>query len=105
MSDALFVAARFVDLPDAHAGIAPSLEPQAAGSPPIAPIRIQHSEKEPPFPYRVQHRGYWFYVDDADVQSKMFLEAMVAAYASRVGMKQTDDGQPQLVLPVGGGSS
>jgi len=51
----------------------------------------------------VQHRGYWFYVDDSELESKMFLEAMVAAYLSRVGSKQAGDAGPQVVLPVGGG--
>ena len=34
----------------------------------------------------------------------IFLEGMVAAYSSRVGSKQlNEDGQPQVVIPVGGG--
>jgi hypothetical protein len=66
-------------------------------------IRIRSAEQEPSFPYRVQHRGYWFYVDDSELESKMFLEAMVAAYLSRVGSKQAGDAGPQVVLPVGGG--
>ena len=67
------------------------------------PAIIIHSSKdEPAFQYRIQHRGYWFYVDDTELESKMFLEALVAAYSSRVGSKQAGDEKPQVVLPVGG---
>jgi hypothetical protein len=42
-------------------------------------------------------------VDDSEVESKIFLEAMVAAYSSRLGSKQAGEAAPQVVLPVGGG--
>jgi hypothetical protein len=103
MSDVINLAARFVEVPSAHVGIVPPLEPFGQGSPVISSVRIRSSEKRPPFPYRVQHRGYWFYVDDSDVDSKVFLEAMVATYSSRVGSKQAGEASPQVVLPVGGG--
>jgi hypothetical protein len=51
----------------------------------------------------VQHRGYWFYVDDTEIESKVVLEAIVAAFTSRVGSKEARDEAPQLVLPLGGG--
>jgi hypothetical protein len=54
-------------------------------------------------PYRIQHRGYWFYVDDSELEAKMFFEALVAAYSSRVGSKEAGDEKPQIVLPLGGG--
>jgi hypothetical protein len=41
-------------------------------------------------------------VDDTDLRSKMFLEAMVAAYTSRVGSVEATTQSPQVVLPVGG---
>ena len=41
--------------------------------------------------------------DDLDIRSKMFLEAMVATFTSRVGSKQPLDAGPQVVLPIGGG--
>jgi hypothetical protein len=42
-------------------------------------------------------------VDDASIDSKIFLEAMVAAYAARVGSVEAGVETPQVVLPVGGG--
>ena len=103
MSDAIHLAARFVDVPAAHTGIVPPVEPMAQTSSVASSVRIRSSKMEPSFPYRVQHRGYWFYVDDSELDSKVFLEAMVAAYSSRVGSRQAGEGQPQIVLPVGGG--
>ena len=64
-------------------------------------LHIRSSASEPAFQYRIQHRGYWFYVDDSEIESKAFLEAVVAAYSSRLGWKQSSEGQPQVVLPVG----
>ncbi len=103
MGDMINVATRFVDVPAAHAEMVAAPAMVTAGPAGIPTVRIRSSQEEPPFPYRVQHRGYWFYVDDYDLESRMFLEIMVAAYSSRVGSKQADDAAPQLVLPVGGG--
>ncbi len=63
---------------------------------------IDASETEPPFPFRVQHRGYWFYIDDTDIQSKVFLRYLVGMYKSRIGTRQAEGAAPQLVLPIGG---
>ncbi len=103
MSDMINLATYFVDIPTSHAEIVVS--PATIGQSPLElpPVRIRSSQTEPPFPYRVLHRGYWFYVDDSDLRSRMFLEAMVASYSSRIGSKQADDAAPQMVLPVGGG--
>jgi hypothetical protein len=101
MNDAINLAAQCVEVPAEHAHIVPSLGPEA-GESSISTLRIRSAREEPVFPYRVQHRGYWFYVDDTDLGSKVFLEAMVAAYSSRVGSKRAEDAPPQVVLPVGG---
>ena len=102
MADVISLAARFVDVPSPHTGIVISLEPLAGDNALISAIRIRSSEKTPASPYRIQHRGYWFYVDDSEIETKMFFEAIVAAYSSRVGSKQAGDQGPQVVLPVGG---
>ena len=78
-------------------------EPLARESVIMSSVRIRSSEQAPPSPYRIQHRGYWFYVDDSELESKMFFEALVAAYSSRVGSKEAHDEKPQIVLPLGGG--
>jgi len=103
MADILNLAANFVEVPPAHAKLVPPVEPVSGDPKVLAPLRIRSSKKEPPFPYRISHRGYWFYVDDLDIRSKMFLETMVATFTSRVGSQQPLDAGPQIVLPVGGG--
>lgn len=103
MADVLNLATHFVDVPAEHAGIVPPLEITVSQSSVMSAVRIRSAKDEPPFPYRVQHRGHWFYVDDTDINSKVFLEAMVTAYSSRVGSKQVGDDTPQVVIPVGGG--
>lgn len=102
MADVIGLATRFVGVPAVHADIAPGLDAMTMSGLDLPPVRIRSSKEEPPFPYRVQHRGYWFYVDDTDLESKMFLEAMVATYSSRVGSKRPDSAPPQIVIPVGG---
>jgi hypothetical protein len=102
MADAINLATQFVDVPAEHAGIVPSLEPLSLDSGAMSSIRIRSSREQPPYPYRIRHRGYWFYVDDTDIESKVFLEAMVAAYSSRVGSKGAQDEGPPVVLTVGG---
>jgi hypothetical protein len=91
-----------VDIPADHEDIVQPLVPRATESVRFPAITIHSSKEEPAFPYRIKHRGYWFYVDDTELESKMFLEALVAAYSSRVGSKQAGDEAPQVVLPVGG---
>jgi len=103
MADVINLATLFVEVPAAHGDIVPPVLQMAESTSKFPDIRIRSAEQEPSFPYRVQHRGYWFYVDDSELESKMFLEAMVAAYLSRVGSKQAGDAGPQVVLPVGGG--
>lgn len=103
MADAIVLASLFVEVPAPHAAIVPVIEPLARDSIAMSSVRIQSSEQAPPFPYRIQHRGYWFYVDDSELESKMFFEALVAAYSSRVGSKEAHDEKPQIVLPLGGG--
>ena len=103
MADVINLATRFVEVPAAHSDILPPLEPLTGDTSVLPSIRIRSSAERPPFPYRIQHRGYWFYVDDSEIEAKMFFEAIVAAYSSRVGSKQAGDAPPQIVIPVGGG--
>jgi hypothetical protein len=99
MIGVLSLASATVEVPEAHAGIVPPLDLFAED----VPVRIRSAKEEPSSPYRIRHRGYWFYVDDADVASKVFLELLVAAYSSRVGSMQAGDEAPQTVIAVGGG--
>jgi len=101
MGDVIGLSTRFVDVPAEHTGIVLTLDTVAAKAW-LPSVRIQSSKEEPQFPYRIQHRGYWFYVDDSDLESKIFLELLVTVYSSRVGSKRPDDAPPQIVIPAGG---
>ena len=62
---AIEIAAKSVDVPDEHQrrGIAPT---EAAINSGVAlPLRILHSQDQPTSVYRIQHRGYWFYIDES----------------------------------------
>lgn len=102
MIDVINLAGRFVEVPKAHQMFVPPIE-EGIDTSVAGLVRIRSSKDRPSYPYRIQHRGYWFYVDDTELESKAFLEAVVAAYTSRVGSKQAGDLAPQVVLPVGGG--
>jgi hypothetical protein len=97
------LALPFPEVPAEHHAIVPPLAPLAWDRKIMESIRIRSSKERPPFLYRIQHRSHWFYIDDSDIDSKVYLEALVAAYSSRVGSKQATDESPQAVLPVGGG--
>lgn len=103
MADAINLASQFVEIPQDHAVLVQPIKSISADGLVLPPVVIRSSKDEPPHPYRIQHRGYWFYVDDTDLESKIFLEVLVAAYSSRVGSRGAQDEGPQVVLPVGGG--
>lgn len=103
VADVLILAGHFVEVPAEHAQIVPPLERTVIESSILSLVRIRSSKEMPVYPYRVQHRGYWFYVDDTDFNSRFFLDAVVAAYSSRVGFKKAGEGAPEVVIPVGGG--
>lgn len=67
------------------------------------PLTIRSSKDQPLSPYRIQHRGYWFYIDDTDTVSKQIFTTIVDSYSSRIGSKGPGDEAPQIVLPISGG--
>jgi len=97
------LASMRVEVPAEHTspGVAPATGP-AASSVVTLPMRIRHAEQQPASLYYVQHRGYWFYIDDADTKSKQLFSTLVQAFTSRLGSKTPADGTPQIVLPIGG---
>jgi hypothetical protein len=98
------LASRTVEVPAEHSanGIAPPQGP-ASYSTVVLPMTIKSSSSEPYSLYRIEHRGYWYYIDDTDPVSKQLFSTIVDAYTSRIGLKTTEDKVPQLVLPVSGG--
>jgi len=97
------IAAMGVEVPDEHRrlGIVPAEAPINSGA--NIPLRVQHSTDEPTSVYRVQHRGYWFYIDETDLASRQVFVALVVLYTSRIGSAPPEGDTPALVLPIGGG--
>jgi hypothetical protein len=91
-----------VEVPEPHRsqGIVPP-ETALLNSSVRLPLRIQHATEEPSSDYRIRHRGYWFFVDDADIASKRIFRMMVVAFQSRIGAVAAEGG-PTLSLPIGG---
>lgn len=96
----LELASMTVDIPQNHQGMVPKHGP-AFNSSVKLPMQIKYSIEQPASVYRIQHRGYWFYIDDGDASSKKLLSTLVSAYSSRLGGKQAQDPSPQIVLPIG----
>ena len=100
--DLIRLAALEVEVPDVHRTIVPPLQRFRTATDLDLPLKILSSEEAPAVPYRVQHRGRWFYVDDTDIESRLFLDLVVTLYSSRLGSRGTSDSEPTLVLPIGG---
>ena len=101
MVEVMMVAAGHVDVPSEHRQLVPDRIPSASSESLKNVFHIRSSRECPPFPYRVMHRGFCFYVDDTDVRSRLVLEALVSTYTSRMGGVSRRNFEPQLVIPVG----
>ena len=97
----LEIAARSVDVPPEHISSRIVSAEAAVNSEIVLPLRILHSVGQPAALYRIQHRGYWFYIDDTDTVSKEIFLLLVDTYLTRIGSAKPDAQAPRLVLPVG----
>ena len=98
----LALATLTVEIPPEHQkqAVVPALEEMSATGVRL-PMRIRYANQEPAVPYRIRHRGYWFYIDDTDLESKRIFEMLVAAFQSRLGSVAPEAG-PKFTLPIGG---
>jgi hypothetical protein len=102
VGEILHDAARAVEVPAEHlkAGVvAPS--PAAAGEG-ASPLQIHSSRKAPSGAIvAIKHRGFWYYIDDADLPSKRAFQQVQMLFASRL-FEATKKAQkaPVLTIPV-----
>jgi hypothetical protein len=101
MAEIFMVTANYVDVPPDHRSLVPERIPLAAGESLPHEFRIQSARECPQFVYRVMHRGFCFYLDDADVRSRLILEALVSTYTSRMGGVSGRSVDPEIVIPIG----
>jgi hypothetical protein len=107
----LFFAAHGVDVPPAHivAGVAPATVgpdgvvfdwQQVLGG--LFRVYCAEGKKPPPCAHvAVCYRGYWFYIDERDRDSKATFALLLALSRMEVGGKSGGSG-PLLTLPLGG---
>jgi len=102
VGEILHDAARAVEVPEEHlkAGVvAPSAAAPGEGA---SPLRIRSSRKAPSGAIvAVKHRGFWYYIDDADLASKRAFQQVQMLFASRL-FEATKKAQkaPVLTIPV-----
>jgi hypothetical protein len=88
------------DIPQEHAdaGLAidyPTLGPAGKG------LRIHSSKDEPEGAIvAVKHRGYWFYINDSDMHTKLFYKTIRALWSTRIAASVDGMAAPVLTIPV-----
>lgn len=64
-------------------------------------IHIRSSKDKPKSAaMAVKHRGYWFYIDDADVQTKLFYLLVRSLWSVSIAEGSNQDAAPVLTIPV-----
>ncbi|MCA9080922.1 MAG: hypothetical protein KDA58_10215 [Planctomycetaceae bacterium] len=91
-----------VTVPERHlrAGLVADCDPGCAC--PIVPFRVCVSRHRPKHAcVAVPHRGYWFYVDERDHDSRMILRLLVDVARVQLSCEDMPDSGPTLTLPLG----
>jgi hypothetical protein len=64
-------------------------------------IRIRSSKDEPKrAAVAVKHRGYWFYIDDANLNTKMFYKVVRMLWSVSIASSSDQKAAPVLTIPV-----
>ena len=64
-------------------------------------IRVISSKKRPKgIPWGVKYRGYWFYIDETDLRTKAFFQALRAYWSVSIAAAADQRAAPVLTLPV-----
>lgn len=90
-----------VEVPEAHeaAGIAETYPPTGLAG---RDIRIRSSARKPEHQsLAVQYRGYWFWIDDADLRTKKEFRLLRTLWTICISSATDDMPAPILTLPVG----
>ena len=101
IAEILIDAAWDVEVPDDHvkAGVAAASAPMPADGRPILHV---HSSRKAPRGANVaiRHRGWWFYIDDADLPSKHLFGDIQMLFLSRLSDVSRGQPSPVLTIPV-----
>jgi hypothetical protein len=89
-----------VEVPKAHADAGVAISYPAMG-PAGNNIRIHASKDEPKrAAVAVKHRGYWFYIDETDADTKLFYLTLRAVWDVGIAAAADKKAQPVLTIPV-----
>lgn len=96
--------AKGVEIPSTHLAdgwAEPFLAPQDDGDPSYLPLRVRSQPERPANAFvAVQYQGHWFYVDQADLQSKGVFQMLLALFELQA--PAGGGAAPLLTLPAGG---
>lgn len=64
-------------------------------------VSIHASESKPKAAVvAVKHRGYWFYIDDRDMHTKLFYVMVRTLWSVRIAAAKDQSAAPVLTIPV-----
>ncbi len=96
--------AKGVEVPDVHLAegwVGSYLTPEGDESDALIPVRIRSRPERPASAFAaVRYQGHWFYVDQADLQSKAMFQMLLALFELQAPAGGT--AAPLLTLPTGG---
>jgi len=90
-----------VDVPDVHLvrGFTERF-PQSEGDQPYTPLHVQSQIEQPSGAFvAVRYQGHWFYISQADLQSKLVFQMLMALFELQA--PAGDAAAPLLTLPAG----
>jgi hypothetical protein len=89
-----------VEVPQEHVGAGVTIAYPSAGSA-GKNIRIHASKDKPKnVVVAVRHRGYWFYIDDADRHTKLFYLTLRALWSVSIAAAADQRDRPVLTIPI-----
>ncbi|MFO0829499.1 MAG: hypothetical protein U0572_15280 [Phycisphaerales bacterium] len=103
VAELIHSASMAIEVPPEHVaqGIVEPSSPRAEGIPPIFEVRSSASRPKRAS-VAVQHRGVWFYIDDADLRSKRAFQTTEMLFMMRLSEAERGSQQaPVLTVPVG----
>jgi hypothetical protein len=89
-----------IEVPQEHASAGLTIKFPPRGLPGQG-IRVISSKRRPKeIPWAVKYRGYWFYIDETDLRTKAFFQALRAYWSISIAAAADQSAAPVLTLPV-----
>lgn len=99
--DIIRTAGEFVSIPEEHIRDGIVTASSVASEAPGQFMRIQSSSEQPEYAVvSTYHRGYWFYIDARDTESKRSFALLRTLFGIRFAHSQTHGQSPSLTIPI-----